>query len=152
MADSSTLGTMENVHSLAYRAHMEGTIAKGKCPLCDPLDPEINKVIRETAHFRLWANPFAYAHHEHHLIIAPVAHVTDIAEITPEMWGEIGALVRWAVREFDIKGGGLVMRFGDSKFTASTLHHLHMHIQVPDLTGPAFAVFCKTGFSRLVGD
>jgi hypothetical protein len=35
------------------------------------------------------------------------------------------------------------MRFGNPDFNASTIRHLHAHIQEPDLTGPAKATLAK---------
>lgn len=145
------LGTMANVVTPAYRAHMENTIEKGVCPLCKP-DPKINVVIREGAYWMAWHNPFGYKHHRHHVILATKVHCTEIDELTPRMWMELGNFISSITDELDVPGGAIVMRFGDPNFTASTLRHLHMHIQVPDGSGPAFAVFCKKGFNITAGD
>ena len=139
------LGTMENVIAPEYKAHMERTIGQGICPFCEP-DPKINVCIREGQHWMAWHNPFGYAHHRYHIILATKVHCTEIDELTPRMWVELGEFVTNITDELDVRGGAVVMRFGDPKFTASTLRHLHMHIQVPDGSGPAFAVFCKNGF------
>ena len=149
--DTKKLGSMENVITPAYRAHMEKTIVQGICPLCSP-DPSVNVVLRRTGHWQVWKNPFAYEHHDHHFIIASIHHIDDITKLTHEMWASLGVLIDWVVREYKLPGGGLVMRFGEPEKSASTLRHLHMHIQVPDGTGPAFAVFCGKDFKGKIGD
>jgi diadenosine tetraphosphate (Ap4A) HIT family hydrolase len=151
MRDPKKLGTMEHVRSPAYRAHMQATIEKGICPLCE-LDSTKNVVIKQNRHWRIWKNPFAYPHHEHHLVIASRRHLTDFSQLTGEMGAQLISIAQWAVREFKISGGALVMRFGDPEKSASTLRHLHAHIQVPDGSGPAFAVFCGKDFVGKAGD
>jgi diadenosine tetraphosphate (Ap4A) HIT family hydrolase len=145
------LGTMDNVLSPAYKAHMERTIGQGVCPFCNP-DPKVNVLIREGTYWMAWPNPFPYPHHRHHIILATKMHCTEIDEVTPRMWAELGTFIASICDEFDIAGGGIAMRFGDPKLSASSLHHLHAHIQVPDLSGPAMAIFCKTGMQIPVGD
>ncbi len=151
MKDPAKLGTMANVRTPAYREHMQNTIEKGICPFCE-LDHSKNVVIKQNRHWRVWVNPFPYDHHEHHLVIANARHITDITKITGDAWVQLGSIVRWCVSEFNIPGGGLVMRFGEPSKSASTLRHLHMHVQVPDGTGPAFAVFCGKNFVGKAGD
>lgn len=151
MKKPNTLGTIENVRTPAYRAHMQATIEQGICPFCR-LDHAKNVVIKQNRHWRVWKNPFPYEHHEHHLVVASVRHIDDVSKLTGDMWVQLGAIIRWAVREFKIEGGGIVMRFGEPAKSASTLRHLHAHIQVPDETGPAFAVFCGKDFAGKASD
>ncbi len=136
------LGTIQHSRTDAQREHMERTVGEGTCPFC-VLDPDLNQVIAERKHWRMWPNPFPYKHHAHHLVLAAKKHIVHPQELPREAWMELGDHLLWATTQFDIPGGGLVMRFGDLAYNAGTLQHLHAHIQVPDLTGPAKATFAK---------
>jgi len=59
------------------------------------------------------------------------SHTNDIEDVEERDWANLGELLNWTVCKFDIQGGGFAMRFGHSDFNASTIRHLHAHIQVP---------------------
>ena len=136
------LGSIENSRSPAQVAHMENTVGKGVCPFCE-INPTINEIICESTHWNVWHNPFPYKRRQRHLVLAAKKHIVDVRGMIPWMWIELGELLTWAQSEFNIPGGALVMRFGDLAHNGGTLRHLHAHIDVPDGTGPAFAVFHK---------
>ena len=93
------------------------------------------------SHWRAWHNPFPYSGHDSHIMLAPLAHFSQPGELIPEAWGEWGMLVSALIERFELPGGGLVMRFGENSHNGGSLTHLHSHIQVPDKTGYAIAVF-----------
>ena len=136
------LGTIENTRTPEQRSHMEETIGKGKCPFCD-LDKKLNIPLRHTIHWNIWKNPFPYPNHKEHIVIAPGRHVTDINFLSNEEWIELLQLICWAINKYDLKGGGVVMRFGEPKYNAGTLNHLHVQIQAPDGEHTSIAVFGK---------
>lgn len=143
IADSSSLGAIGNVRTPKQYTHMQATVGQGICPFCDPERYQDGKILREGGYWRIVHNDFPYKHHQQHILIVPINHVTDISQIDAMMWTELLTLFQWAVGKFQIPGGGLVMRFGDLAYNAGTIAHLHVHIQVPDLTGPAKATFAK---------
>lgn len=141
--DPTALGAIGNVRTAAQLARMKETVGQGICPFCDPERYTDGKILREGGYWRVVHNDFPYEHHQQHILIVPIDHVTDIGQIETMMWTELLTLFQWAVDEFQIPGGGLVMRFGDLAYNAGTVAHLHVHIQVPNLTGPAKATFAK---------
>jgi diadenosine tetraphosphate (Ap4A) HIT family hydrolase len=64
-------------------------------------------------------------------LIVPNRHITNIADMQPSDWVAMGALFKQAVAENDIRGGGLVLRFGDPRFHSGTIPHLHFNILEP---------------------
>jgi len=141
--DPVSLGAIENVRTGEQYARMQETIGRGICPFCDPMRYTDGKTLREGGYWRVIHNDFPYKHQQQHVLIVPINHVTDIGQIGAMMWAELFTLFQWSVDEFQIPGGGLVMRFGDLTYNAGTVAHLHVHIQVPDLTGPVKATFAK---------
>ena len=148
---TNDLGNIGNSRTAEQLVHMRETIGQGVCPFCD-LDKKMNEVIREGKHWRAWFNPFPYPFHRAHLVLASVEHWTSLQEVPPEAWAEWGVLNAELVRTFNLAGGGMVMRFGDNSYNGGTLSHVHSHIQVPDKTGFAIAVFYKDErLSQLLG-
>lgn len=118
---------------------MVETAARGECVLC----VGEHNIIREGKYWRFKETDPPYKHHMHHFLIMTREHITDINMLTPEMSQELFEIIQWAIKEYNLPGGGIVMRFGDPDYNAGTVRHLHVHIQVPDLTGLAKATFAK---------
>lgn len=138
MKSPKKLGAIDNVRTEAQRKNMLDTIGKGLCPFCDGqgFNPAINKVIWQGKHWRLWHNPFPYDNTQTHLVFATHKHITDISELTPEIWKEWSEINQDIIKNMNIPGGGIVMRFGDLAYNGGSLQHLHSHIIVPNLKGP----------------
>ncbi len=125
-----------------YVAMIEG-YRVGKCPFCDPLDSEKNRIIHESGGWRMWVNPFPIKHTRLHLIMASRHHKGSGSLITPQDFGDMGVLFMWAQQEFGFTGGGFAMRFGSPKQSSGTVLHLHANIIIPDLSGPVEVTLAK---------
>jgi hypothetical protein len=79
------------------------------------------------------------------LMIIPRRHILneDCREITPDEWMQILDVWKWAQDFYKIPGGGFVGRFGEFKYNAGTIRHLHFQLQVPDGMGNVKATFFK---------
>jgi len=143
--ENERLGTIGRARTPEQFKAMQETVGKGKCPFCD-YETLRKTAIKEGEFWIMKSNDFPYKHHRSHLVIVYKRHSkdNDIMAVPPEAWAELGKIFKWAVKKFRMKGGGLVMRFGDPEHNASTIRHLHAHIQEPDLTGPAKATFAKS--------
>lgn len=65
-------------------------------------------------------------------LIVPKSHRTRISQLSAHDWVQIGFLFEKAVEDYGIKGGGLVLRFGDPHRHSGTIPHLHFNILAPD--------------------
>ena len=151
MDKEERLGMVTNARTAEQRGHMTATLGKGECPFCK-VDEKINKIIKEGVYWRMWHNPFPYPHHRQHIVIASIKHINQLSKIPPQIGWELIEFLAWAEKEFGIPGGAFVMRFGSLEYNAGTLTHLHAHIQVPDLTGPAMVVLKKIDPSQKESD
>lgn len=143
--DDKTLVSTEHARTAEYFAYLEAAAKRGECPFCTPARFPADRVLRTTEHFRLVRNDFPYQHHMEHLLIIPIEHIEmqDFQTVPASLMTEVWEILVWATREFELPGGGLVLRFGDPDFNASTVRHLHWHIQAPDGSGAAKATFAK---------
>lgn len=131
--DLKTLGTVgDRARTKEQADYMQKTVGKDLCPFCPPQTEKWeNPVIKKFSRWILKKNDFPYKDHDHHFVIIFEEHTNDISEFTEADWISLGVMLKWTVREFGIKGGGFAMRFGHSDYNASTVRHLHAHIQVP---------------------
>ncbi|MBI2013353.1 MAG: hypothetical protein HYS87_00770 [Candidatus Colwellbacteria bacterium] len=87
-----------------------------------------------------------YKNSKYHFIMVAPKHKEQFKEVTANDWRYISYLVKWVIKEFSIKGGGFIMRFGDSTHTGATVRHLHAHLIVPKVSrGRAKAVYFPIG-------
>ena len=149
---NQNLGDIEAAaRSPEYYAHMQETVAKGVCCFCDKEAKE-KTCIKEGEFWWIKPNDFPYRRHAHHFVIVlkgdHYSTENDLSNISPDAWAELGKIIQWAAKKYGILGGGIVLRFGLRRYNASTLTHVHAHIQAPDLTYDngttvARAVLCK---------
>ncbi len=123
-----------NARNEDYKKAMDEIITTNDCPLCPPMKWHPNPIIRDNGLWLLTKNGFPYKDTEHHLLLISKRHIEELAEITDEEAQSVFSLAKWATREFNIKGGGLTMRFGDTLYTGATVKHLHAHLIVPELS------------------
>ncbi|MBS3902797.1 MAG: HIT domain-containing protein [Anaplasmataceae bacterium] len=112
-------------------------ITKAKvCPFCPKhFKWHTKPILRRHKGWLITENFNPYPGAQNHLLIIGTKHQESFRDIRPADWKTISELVQWALRKFKIKGGGLVMRFGDSLYTGATVTHLHLHLIVPKIKG-----------------
>ncbi len=135
--------TLINCRGFEQYESMRTDYDAGKCPFCDPLDKKNVVIAQSVGGWRIWKNPFPIKHSVLHLMMAPIKHIMPEQGLNQSDFTQIGALMLGACREFDIIGGGFVMRFGTPKFNAGSVLHLHANIIVPDQTGDIQVTLAK---------
>ena len=102
------------------------------CPLCT-LEWHTNPILKTVGAWFLTETFQPYPNAALHFLIIGKRHKENLAQLTPVDWKEISQLQKWATRKYQIKGGGIAMRFGDTAYTGATVAHLHMHLIMPKL-------------------
>lgn len=133
--------SLGNSRTLEQYLQMRQLILAGKCAFCNPTGWK-HKSLVEIDGWHAKPNDFPYRYSEHHLILLPRDHLRAV-DMQPQDFAIVGKLFQWARKEFQIPGGGLVMRFGNPDFNAGTIEHAHAHLQVPDGSGEVKATFAK---------
>jgi diadenosine tetraphosphate (Ap4A) HIT family hydrolase len=139
---SKSLVALENARTEKQHNHMARAAACNRCVFCE-IDWKVNRELKRGKYWRVMPNAFPYPEHKHHIILTPIRHVTDPTQLTRAEMIEWWELNLWVIKKFKLPGGGIVMRFGDFKFNAGTIAHLHSHVQVPNGKRYSIAVFCK---------
>ena len=142
---------LNNARVDEQREVMSQIITDGLCPFCSENLAKYHKkpTLREGACWILTSNQWPYEHTKHHLLAIAKIHVEHIDALPPGAMDELGEHFKWGTKEFNIKGGGIVMRFGDSDLAGSTVRHLHAQLIETDLNSPGYEpVRAKIGISK----
>jgi diadenosine tetraphosphate (Ap4A) HIT family hydrolase len=117
-----------------YASVISSIEEKGHCPFC-PENFKYHKepVLKEENGWFITKNSWPYKNAEHHFLIIGKKHKENFDELDNIDLTAVNALTNWAIKEFEIKGGALSLRFGDTDHTGATVCHLHFHLISPEL-------------------
>jgi ATP adenylyltransferase len=106
----------------------------GLCPFCpENFKYHKKKLIEECGNWFLTENSWPYKNTKYHFIIISKKHKENFSDLSKKDFEDVKELVNFAIKKFDIKGGALSLRFGDTDYTGATVCHLHFHIISPEL-------------------
>ncbi len=122
------------------KAVMQNIMDAGHCPFCKEnlAKYHTEEILKEGTYWLLTYNRWPYEHTRVHLLLIYKEHVTDLAGLDPQSGEELLAFTQWAQQEFGVAGGGLAMRFGDTRYSAGTVAHIHAQFICPDLDDPTY--------------
>ena len=131
---------LDNARQDDQRAVMQEIIAADHCPFCRENLEKYHKqpILREGTYWLVTHNQWPYKFTKLHLLFIYKSHVTHLPEIDPEAGRELIELAQWAQAEYDVPGGGLAMRFGDTDYSAGTVAHLHAQFLVADIDAEGY--------------
>lgn len=131
---------MDNAREDDQRQVMQQIIADGQCPFCLDNLRKYHKqqIIKEGQYWILTPNQWPYEFTKLHLLAILKKHVEKLSEIPPEAGKELFELLAWAEKEYQVPGGGMAIRFGDTNYSAGTVNHIHAQFIVPALDHPNF--------------
>ncbi len=131
---------LDNSRVPDQRKEMEEILASGHCPFC----PEhLGKhhplpTLKEGKFWILTPNQWPYEHTKVHLLAIYRTHAEDLSDLDPNAGKELLELMQWSQNEFTIPGGGWVMRFGDTRYSAGSVQHIHAQCVQPDIHDPNY--------------
>lgn len=119
------------------RIVMEEIQKQGHCPFCRENLAKYHKnpILKEGKFWLLTNNQWPYEKVKYQMLAIYKTHIEHLTEIDPEAGKELFEIFAEAVKERNIEGGGVAMRFGSSihgNYGASVLH-IHVHLIEPDL-------------------
>jgi len=126
---------LDNARVDEQRQVMEEIREADHCPFCLENLRAYHKepFLKEGKYWIVTNNQWPYVHTSVHLLLIYKQHIENLAGIDPEAGAELIQLAQWAEKEYEMPGGGLAMRFGDTDYSAGTVAHLHAQLLVPDI-------------------
>ena len=111
------------------------------CPFCQANLEKYHKhpILKQTKYWLLTNNQWPYKNTSLHLLAIYKEHATNLSELAPESGQDLLELLQWVEKEFQVKGGGWAMRFGDTDHSAGTVAHIHAQFLVPDIDAEDFS-------------
>jgi len=132
---TSQLVDPRNARAEGYRETMEEIVSSQSCPLCPPMRWHPKPILKDNGLWIITENSHPYPNSRYHFLLVHKKHIEKLDDLRPPDLISFFELVNWTNQKFDIKGGGLTMRFGDTLYTGATIKHLHGHLIVPMVEG-----------------
>ncbi|MBX9906694.1 HIT domain-containing protein [Patescibacteria group bacterium] len=128
-----------NARTEEQKALMAKIEADGVCPFCAEHFKKYHPkpILRETDYWFVTTNMSPYEGTQHHfLLVYKPFHATLPEQVVREAQTDLFASIEWIMKTHHIMGGSFFMRFGDMKYTGSSVEHLHAHLIVGDVDAP----------------
>ena len=125
---------IHNARSQEYRQKLEKILEQG----VDPFDKiflgqfDEKEILYETEHWFAFLNQHQYPGTQYQFVIVTQKYMEHFEELPIGAITDLFALAQKICHEYDIPGGGLTMRFGDTVFSGATVKHLHAQLIVPE--------------------
>jgi diadenosine tetraphosphate (Ap4A) HIT family hydrolase len=115
-----------------YKKILKKIEKTGKCPFCDEnLEFHKEPIIKKYRDWFITKNSYPYQNTKYHFLIIPKKHLTDISELNSDDLKSIQYLIKFTNKNFKVGGGKLFLKFGEKKFSLSSIDHLHFHLIIP---------------------
>lgn len=115
-----------------YRRFLLEAEREELCPFCpEGLRRHPNPILHRSRAWFITKAAWRYRKAVRHFLIISRRHKEDVLELSGRDFAEIKRLMHWVITHLNIKGGGIALRFGDTRFTGATIRHLHFHFLVP---------------------
>lgn len=125
---------IENVRNEEMRKKWQKIIDDG----IDPFNPQQvenyidGEITMKGTHWYVFQNDHPYPGIKHQFVIVTNEFKTSFTELTKEEQNELYTIAEILITKHKITGGGLIMRFGDTKLSGGSVIHLHGQLLVPD--------------------
>lgn len=131
---------LDNAREADQLEVMKRIIDDGGCPFCQENFYKYNlqPTLKMGKYWLATTNQWPYDHTKHHFLLIHLEHIENITEMSSDAGAELIEMTKWLINEYQIPGGGLVTRFGDTNYSAGSVVHLHAQLIQPDLDDPDY--------------
>jgi ATP adenylyltransferase len=121
---------VSNARSKDYADVLRKIVRDKVCPFCTEhfLTYHTKPIIKKTKHWILTENFKPYAGTKHHLLLVSKRHIEHFSELSGTAQKEMFALFDAELKKRRVRGGTLLMRFGDTDYTGASVGHLHAQL------------------------
>lgn len=131
---------------------MRKRFENNSCPFCS-VDPKVNEILFENENWMVWENPFPRETLDVQLVIVFREHVRFLGEIPPESWQGFCKVIQWieGIEGHAVMstGGMFFARFGDMRYNAGTVPHIHFNYWIPNGAGEERIPLIKSAADRM---
>ena len=125
---------LSNARKGEYQKIITKIALTGKCPFCkDNFKYHKEPIIKQKKDWLLTKASWPYKNIHCHFLILGEKHKENFSQLTKNDLITISYLTRWAIKKYQIKGGALAIRFGQTDYTGASVSHLHFHLISPEI-------------------
>jgi len=109
---------------------------EGFCPFCSENadKAELMPVMKDGKYWHIRENRWPYKNTRVHLLLIHRHHTEELSDLEPAAWQELGELLKWLEKKYQVRGGALGMRFGDPQVNGGSVKHIHAQFIVGNIT------------------
>lgn len=124
----------ERARSPEHFEMMEKIRLRGKCPFCQEnfFVETGQKILYQNDFWMVMSNILPYKNTRLHLMLISKDHAESLMDLRPEAGQSLFDILRKIEADHNITSGAMFMRFGDPLYNGGSVHHLHVHLIVPD--------------------
>ena len=121
---------LAHARSKFQRDVMERIAHDKVCPFCEEyfLTYHTKPILKKGKYWILTENFQPYTGSKVHLLAVSRKHTTQFSELSPAAQAELFTLFATEARNRNVKGGAILMRFGNTDYTGGTVEHLHAQL------------------------
>ena len=130
----------ELVHVINARRGTYSNVIKqiredGVCPFCPQYLSAYHKkpILKRGKYWLVTKNMYPYENTRVHFLLIHKKHIDSLIKISRGAWNELREQYLWLLKKYKIPGGTALLRFGDSRYTGSSVTHLHAQLAVTKL-------------------
>ena len=140
MKNKNNFIDLDNARTKQQKQVMKDIAQAEHCPFCRENLVKYHKqpILKEGKFWIVTTNQWPYEYTKHHFLLIYKSHAVNLSELSPAAGQELFELIAEIEQAYQIKGGGLAMRFGDTNYSAGTVNHLHVQLIDPDITAIDF--------------
>lgn len=120
-------------------ALMQRIIDDGVCPFCKEHFATYHPkpILKETEYWFVTENISPYAGTKYHFIfVYKPSHITHVRELPADAAAELLALIAEMAESHSMPGASFFVRFGETRYTGSSVEHLHAQFLMGDSDAP----------------
>ena len=142
---------LNNARTPEIRTVMEKLQAEDVCNFCPGNEHlgAMRPVLREGPRWTVRHNAVPLDNTRLHLLLVAKRHTLRLADLEPDDMLELLDHLKWIEQNFQLEGGGFVMRFGEMKVSTASVQHQHAQLicaAISDQKDPNYEkVFFRVG-------
>jgi len=130
---------LNNARPGVYKKIIEEIKKSSICPFCPEHIRNIHKnLIEEKEFWLVTKNMYPYKPTKSHLLLIHKGHIEHINDLELKAWRELLDIIKTENTKLGTEGGTFLMRFGESKYTGSSVSHLHCQLLQSDPDSPEY--------------
>lgn len=135
----SDLVNLQNARPGVYTDVIASIAEKKICPFCPEHVHEIHeKPIVDREFWLVTDNMYPYQPTKQCRLYIHREHIESLEQISAAAWTELRSIIKVDIAERQIVGGSFFLRFGDTRFTGSSVVHLHAHLLQSNPDDPSY--------------